>query len=111
MKIAASLLILGLLSAPAQALTLDGSVEKTDVEGRIGVRISTTGFISKVHPGSPAEQAGLRKHDTVLAVDGKKHAIEEISGEPGSCVLLNVKRGWRKFEIAVERTDVRQIYY
>lgn len=120
MRIASLLVLLSLTATPALSMTLEGSVEKffdvrakkTDVEGRIGVRISTFGRIAKVHPGSPADAAGLQRNDTVILVDGKKHAIDEISGEPGTTVHLKVKRGWRhKFEVAVERKDYRELYY
>jgi len=96
---------------PAQALTLQGGVEKSDVEGRIGVRISGFGHISKVHAGSPADRAGLKKDDRVLLVDGEKYKSGRISGEPGTGVLLDVKRHREKFQVSVERTDFRQIYY
>lgn len=99
------------MSTPAYALTLEGSVEKTDAEGRIGIRVTTWGRIEKVHPGSPAEAAGLHKDDRVLLVDGKRHAVDEISGEPGTTVLLDVKRHHDRFQIAVERADVRSIAY
>jgi C-terminal processing protease CtpA/Prc len=98
-------------AAPAQSMTLVGGCEKTDVEGRIGVRISMTGRISKVRKGSPAEAAGLRRDDYVILVDGKKHAAREICGEPGTVVQLEVKRGFRRFQVAVQRTDFRTISY
>ena len=112
MKLAAAVIAMGcLLLAPAHALTIDCGIEKTDVEGRIGIRISSGGHVQKVHPGSPAEAAGLRKNDTVLLVDGKKHAIDQIAGEPGTTVELSVRRGFHKLEVAVERTDFRTIEY
>jgi C-terminal processing protease CtpA/Prc len=112
MKVAALILLIGMGLAPAaEAITLDCGVEKTDVEGRIGVRISKSGYISKVHPGSPADVCGLKRSDHVTAVDGRKRNIDNISGEPGTLVDLEVKRGFRRFHVAVERQDVRQIYY
>lgn len=98
-------------ATPAQSVTLFAGCEKTDVEGRIGVRISLAGRISKVRPGSPAERAGLRRDDYVLLVDGRKHAISEISGEPGTTVQLDVRRGFHRFHVAVERADFRTISY
>jgi len=112
MKLATAVIAMVLLiTAPAHALTLDCGIEKTDVEGRIGVRISSSGHISQVHAGSPAETAGLRKNDTVVLVDGKRHAIDQISGEPGTSVELLIRRGFHKMEVAVERTDFRTIQY
>lgn len=98
-------------TTPAQSLTLEGSCEKTDVEGRIGVRISLSGRISKVRRGSPAERVGLKNDDYVTLVDGRKHAIRDISGEPGTLVQLDVRRGGRRFQVAVERVDFRTITY
>jgi C-terminal processing protease CtpA/Prc len=99
------------LTAPAQSVTLVGGVQKDDTEGRIGIRVSTGGDIIRVHPGSPAEQAGLRPHDTVISVDGRHNAVRQIAGEPGTVVQLDVRRGMRRFQIAVRRSDVREISY
>lgn len=50
-----------------------------------------------VFPGSPAEQAGLRSHDNILAVDGKPildengSRTEMLRGEAGSKVTLTVQ--------------------
>ncbi len=104
-------MLIGFLASPVQAMTLDGSVEHTDVEGRIGVRISGAGHIGKVHAGSPAEAAGLRKNDKVILVDGHKNHIDKISGEPGTTVELEVKRGSDRMTVVVERVDLRKIYY
>jgi C-terminal processing protease CtpA/Prc len=110
-KLLLALAICLFATAPAQSVTLVGGVEKTDVEGRIGIRVSTSGNIVRVHPGSPAAQAGLRPNDTVLAVDGRHKAVREIAGEPGTYVQLDVKRGMRRFQVAVRRSDVRTISY
>jgi C-terminal processing protease CtpA/Prc len=67
--------------------------------------------ISKVHAGSPAESVGLKSHDLITSVDGVKRNIDRISGEPGTIVELEVKRGMKRFQVAVERRDVREIYY
>lgn len=107
----AVVIALGMMASPAQSMTLFGGVEKSDVEGRIGIRVGTTGHIRTVHPGSPAELAGLQRNDVVVAVDGKRHAIREISGEPGTVVELDVKRHGQKFHVAVERVDYRSIWY
>lgn len=113
-------------SLPCYARTLEGSVEKTEILeipsitefskpksklGRIGVRISKTGHISFVHPGSPADRAGLRRKDIVTLVDGMKKHIEYISGEPGTIVNLEVKRGSEIFVLDIPRTDVKDIRY
>lgn len=109
-NIAVALLICLVTSASAQAVTLDCGIEKSDAEGRIGIRVNTSGDIQRVHPGSPAERAGLRAHDMVVAVDGQRQAVRQIHGEPGTVVQLDVRRGNRRFQVAVERRDVRELY-
>ncbi len=111
MRITAVIILIGFLGSPVHAKTLEGGVEKSDVEGRIGVRISGAGQIGKVHRGSPAEAAGLRKDDKVTKVDGQKDRIGHISGEPGTSVELEVKRRGERFLVVVERVDLRKIYY
>ena len=120
---------LGALICPmAGAVTLEASVAKSDLDdislepkerrhrkhrlfGRIGVRIDCVGHIAKVRPGSPAALAGLLPHDRVLLVDGRKHAIDDIIGEPGTTVQLDVKRKQEHFQVAVERVDNSVIRY
>lgn len=109
-----------LMPLPAVALTLEGSVEKTDIiettpapaigVGKIGIRISGTGRISKVRHGSPAEKAGLQKNDKVTLVNGMKYVPGDITGLPGTTVMLEVQRKKQRFQIAVERVDVKSIY-
>ena len=108
----------------ANALTFEGSVEQTDVfhkrgfwarlfsppEGRIGIRVSaSTGLVASVHPGSPAEKVGLQKDDKVILVDGRKHRVDYISGEPGTIVHLDVLRGADQLAFDVERIDFHDI--
>jgi predicted metalloprotease with PDZ domain len=107
---------------PVAAMTLNGTVVKTEApsspprtwwqklfgpepEGRIGVRISSAGRIDYVHPASPAEEAGLQANDVVLVVDGRKHDIDDISGQPGTIVHLQVQRHSHEFAIDVKRVD------
>lgn len=81
-------------------LTLVGPLGK----GGIGIDVSAgaTGglMVSAVNAGSPAEQAGLRKGDEIIAVDGSElsllkgggEKIMKLRGEPGSTAQLTVKR-------------------
>ena len=89
------------------ALTLCGSI--SNMEGRIGVRIYPSGLISYIHRGSPAENAGLKKDDYVILVEGKTNNLDEIVGEPNTDVKLLIKRGLNKFEVIIKRTEVVNI--
>ena len=102
------------LGQAADALTLAGGVSKSggDSEvGRIGVRISWTGRVDRVLSGSPAANAGLLKDDKVKSVDGRPYKPGRISGQPGTSVLLDVKRSRQSFQVAVERVEVSELYY
>jgi carboxyl-terminal processing protease len=63
--------------------------------------------------GSPAEAAGLRSGDVVLAVDGQPTAGETVSdlifkvrGEAGTEVVLSVERDGRPLEISITRAII-----
>ena len=83
-------------------------VEPTNEEKRTGVRI--------VHPfeGSPAEKAGLRPGDEIIAVDGQDvtnmlldEAVTLIRGPAGSQVVLTIKRdGEEPFDVTITRARV-----
>lgn len=76
--------------------------------GGIGAGVSSCAsgglMITEVIAGAPAEQAGLRKGDEIVAVDGTELSLLKGSGEklmklrgqPGSMVQLVVKRGQAK---------------
>lgn len=82
---------------------IGASLEKCDE----GVRIV------RVYEDSPAERAGLRDGDIILAVDGvstfgKEPAAvaAEIRGEKGTTVTLTILRQSDKLDIAVQRDQV-----
>ena len=63
--------------------------------------------------GTPAEKAGLRAGDLVLAVDGKsvkgstiEDEIAKVRGEAGTKVTLTVKRGDKQFDLAITRSEI-----
>jgi carboxyl-terminal processing protease len=63
--------------------------------------------------GSPAEEAGLRPGDQILAIDGESTAGESVSslvyvvrGEAGTDVTLTIKRGGEEMDITVTRAVI-----
>ena len=86
-------------------------LQNTD-EGRIEV--------VRVYPDTPAEAAGLRVGDLILAVDGAavsgvngrtyNDAVSRIRGEDGTNVVLTVQRDGARMDIAVTRGDVTVSY-
>ena len=69
---------------------------------------------------SPAEKAGLRAEDVIIAVDGTDitqmdldYAMTFVAGEKGTSVTLTVKRGDEKFDLTMVRDKIKQkvIYY
>ncbi len=83
-------------------------VEPADKDKGVGVRV--------VHPfeGAPAEKAGLRKGDEIIAVDGQDvtqmmldEAVSLIRGPAGSDVVLTVKRDDQEpFQVTITRARV-----
>jgi regulator of sigma E protease len=72
--------------------------------GRIGVLPNSNPIISSVIVGEPAEKAGLKGGDIVLAVNGEQMAtrdqlIEAISRNAGHEIALTVKRGDQQLQL------------
>jgi C-terminal peptidase prc len=66
-------------------------------EEQVGIGVSTLPLadallIQHVFPGSPAERAGLRARDRIVAVDGASYARRDIDGPAGTQVRLTVVR-------------------
>jgi len=81
----------------------------------IGVQMGAGDVIYYPHPGSPAERAGIRPGDRILAVDGlsleatdKRRIHELVRGPAGTEVNLRLQRGTMIVEIAVLRGDVQK---
>jgi serine protease Do len=89
------------------------------VENPAIARVYGTGSgvtISDVTPGSPAEQAGLRVGDTIVAIDGKpvKNGDELVADiaarKPGSKVTIGFIRGSKKQEATVTVADRAKLF-
>ncbi|MNO12159.1 putative CtpA-like serine protease [compost metagenome] len=78
----------------------------------IGVRMMYTSkelYIEEVMPGSPAEQAGLKRGDTILKVNGVRVEDtegDELSGTAGSKVTLLVSRKGVMKSYSVKRSEI-----
>lgn len=84
----------------------------------IGISYSRTRYTGDyaaiyVHPGSPAEKAGIRPQDIILSVDGTPIIdleLEEVSdlvrGEMGTSIELELLRGFDVFTVTVVRDVV-----
>ncbi len=86
----------------------------------IGVRVSYRdgrAHIIAVHPGSPAEAAGLHAGDVIAKIDGetaigtsRDDIVERILGRPGTTVKLVVRRAFgfrqRDREVVVKRKEI-----
>jgi carboxyl-terminal processing protease len=66
--------------------------------------------VLEVPPESPAERAGLRANDRIVAIDGKPIAGRDsesvqalLSGDVGSVAQLQVLRDGQPVAIAIER--------
>ena len=67
---------------------------------QIGVAPAMTPMVAKVFPNSPAEEAGLKSGDLVVAADGEKlyspiPLAELLSASKGAPVTLTIRRGGR----------------
>ncbi|MBI1899177.1 MAG: DegQ family serine endoprotease [Acidobacteria bacterium] len=79
----------------------------SDIAASLGMKEVRGILVSDVLPGSPAERAGLKRGDVVLAVNGEK--VEDTnsfrnrisSAGPGARVRITVRRGDREQEIQV----------
>jgi len=71
-------------------------------------------FIENVFPGSPAKDAGLRRFDKIVQVNGKSlvnanvvDASQAIRGAPGSTAVLQIQRAGQILRVLVVRAPIR----
>jgi len=104
---------------------MEQSNERTEgVYHGVGMVVQLTGDgyieIVRVYAGSPAEKAGLRTGDYIVAVDGTavtgesaktlNDAVLLIQGEDGTDVCLTVQRGVEKLDLTATRAAVNISY-
>lgn len=92
-------------------LTESKTVKKED--GFVGLKFLNTGVVQGVFEGSPAERAGVRVNDRIVAVDGlpvegfSQDAIAKlIIGPLGSSVSLKLMRAGKPLEVTVTRGKI-----
>ena len=95
---------------------LEDGGPSSEVAGIGAVLDQTRGGVSlvAVHPGSPAEKAGLQRGDVLVSVDGKSarglsvaDLTQALRGDAGSKVRISVTRqGGGNLEVTVERAVI-----
>jgi serine protease Do len=77
----------------------------SDTAELLGLKEATGVIVSMVENGSPADKAGLKVHDVILALNGKKvQSFDAFRNEvamlsPGSTVRLDISRGGKVLEL------------
>lgn len=78
------------------------------------IRFSEDGsfYLSDVYPDMPADKAGLKRFDKLLAVDGIpvpaefEYLVSLLRGEKCTEVIVTVERGGKRLDFTVERDDI-----
>jgi carboxyl-terminal processing protease len=98
-------------------ITIQASGTLSQVFGGIGVTIDLPSegkerlLVLTVYPDSPADQAGIKPHDSIVAIDGQPVTLEEgpavllrVRGVPNSTVTLTVRTpGQQERDVVVTR--------
>lgn len=80
----------------------------------VGVPVGVSNRILHLLPGWPAQQAGLRPGDAIVAINGVpmtdgRTVVDTIHQHPNTRLVLTVERGGGRFDVAVtSRLDSRQ---
>ncbi|MYM22563.1 RIP metalloprotease RseP [Duganella sp. FT135W] len=97
----------GRISATVPASAFTGLDLEGDVPSQLGVGVSRPApVVHQVMPGSPAERAGLREGDLLIAVDGTPVAdgiafIDIIQASVGKTVQVELKRAGQPLALSV----------
>jgi C-terminal processing protease CtpA/Prc len=99
----------GLVAGAFMGLVLQGYISNIGKPGYIGIMASTIPpiRITEVFHGTPAERAHLKKDDVIVDVDGDKSG--EIRGEPGTDVVLHIRRAGQDFKLTITRAPVTEM--
>lgn len=92
-------------------------ISLTGVYSGVGITIMAgdSGYVEVLRPtkGSPAEEAGLRKGDQIMAVDGVEYSGADldvcamsIRGPEGTNVVLTIRRGVEIFDVEITRRTI-----
>ncbi len=92
----------------------------TEMEGEytgIGAWVDTTGdYVEIISPmkGSPAEGAGLKAKDLVIAINGEDLTgipgdlvLKKILGPAGETIVITIKRGEEIFDVSITRAVIQ----
>jgi len=95
---------LGVLFAGPMMNLLAGVLVNSILFAQVGVPDMTRVMLYEISPNSPAEQAGLKADDLILAIDGEQITGDEqfrslIQSHLDQSIILTVQRGDEKFDI------------
>jgi serine protease Do len=82
-----------------------------DLQEAFGLSTDKGALVNSVRPGLPAEEAGIKRGDVIVAVDGKSvestnEVVRLVSAkEPGSTVKLTVLRNGKETTLAARLAD------
>ncbi|MBI4877457.1 MAG: Do family serine endopeptidase [Acidobacteria bacterium] len=91
-----------------------GKYDKPDVYKALGVKGGV--LVDSVEPGGPAEKAGIKTEDIIVALDGKPvkdgdDLVARVSETPiGSSMAVTVDRGGKKVELKVTVEDRTKVF-
>jgi membrane-associated protease RseP (regulator of RpoE activity) len=91
-------------------LSMSGSIRRVGPEEPAEWRFDEPPYVKSIHPGGPADEAGLRVDDVLLEIDGfkldsKKGGDRFSNMEPGQVIEWKVRRGGRTLTVETEAVE------